>query len=115
MFVEARTKFEICNHLHHILEEEDHADIGFDAVIAKVRLPLKLVFVALVSSAPALQQLGEVSEAKYGEDHVLKRAAFIEEKLKEFDEAKATKQKFIKEMVTMAPPPLRQDSSILAH
>jgi len=39
------------------------------------------------------------SGGKYREEHVLKRAAFVEEKLLQFSEAQKRKQRFIQQMV----------------
>jgi hypothetical protein len=35
-FEEANAKFEICNHLTTILEDDDNTSIDFDATVAKV-------------------------------------------------------------------------------
>ncbi len=37
-FEEANTKFEICNHLTTILEDDDNTAIDFDATVAQVSL-----------------------------------------------------------------------------
>jgi hypothetical protein len=37
-FKEVNVKFEICNHLTSILEDEDNADIDFDRTISEVGL-----------------------------------------------------------------------------
>jgi hypothetical protein len=44
----------------------------------------------------------EASGGKYDEQHVLKRAAFIEEKMLQFPEAEATKKRFIRQMKSKA-------------
>lgn len=80
-FEEANAKFEICNHLTTILEDDDNTAIDFDATVAKMK---------------------EASGGKYDEQHVLKRAAFIEEKMLQFPEAEATKKRFIRQMKSKA-------------
>jgi hypothetical protein len=43
----------------------------------------------------------KASKGEYDEQHVLKRAEFIEDKLIQFPEAEATKKRFVRQMVPL--------------
>jgi hypothetical protein len=43
----------------------------------------------------SIEQMKKASKGEYDEQHVLKRAVFIEDKLLQFPEAESTKKRFV--------------------